>query len=89
MDIGSTGWYERLAQPLTHPYVLSRGWPGRTWTDADEVQAGEVSMSRLVSGLLHRCEERIYICLSELGKSGFEQRGELFRDFQKVLSGSV
>ena len=89
MDIGSTGWYERLAQPLTHPYVLSRGWqPGRTWTDADEVQAGELSMSRLVSGLLHRCEERIYICLSELGESGFEQRGELFRDFQKVLSGN-
>jgi hypothetical protein len=89
MDIGSTGWYERLAQPLTHPYVLSRGWqPGRTWTDADEVQAGERSMSRLVSGLLHRCEERIYICLSELGESGFEQRGDLFRDFQKVLSGN-
>ncbi len=34
LDIGSRGWFERLYQPLTHPYVLSRQWPlGRLWTD--------------------------------------------------------
>ena len=27
LSIGSTGWYERLEQPLTQPYVLSRQWP--------------------------------------------------------------
>jgi len=87
LDIGSGGWYERLSQPLTHPYVLSRSWePGRLWSDADEVQASKESLARLVSGLLHRCRERIYICLSELGESGFEQRGELLRAFQKVLT---
>jgi len=86
LDIGSGGWYERLSQPLTHPYVLSRGWePGRVWSDADEVQSSKESLARLVSGLLHRCRERIYICFSELGESGFEQRGELLRAFQKVL----
>ncbi|NJC97907.1 MAG: hypothetical protein FIB03_16485 [Anaerolineae bacterium] len=91
LDIGSGGWYERLSQPLTHPYVLSRGWqPGRVWSDADEVQADRESLARLASGLLHRCRERVYICLSELGESGFEQRGELLRAFQKVLtSGST
>jgi hypothetical protein len=26
LDVGSTGWWERLYQPLTHPYVLSRPW---------------------------------------------------------------
>lgn len=87
LDIGSGGWYERLSQPLTHPHVLSREWePGRVWTDADEVQAGKESLARLVSGLLHRCRERVFICLSELGESGFEQRGELLRAFQKVLT---
>jgi hypothetical protein len=24
LDAGSSGWYERLAQPVTHPFVLSR-----------------------------------------------------------------
>ena len=24
LDVGGRGWFERLYQPLTHPYVLSR-----------------------------------------------------------------
>jgi len=87
LDPGSSGWYERLVQPLTHPYVLSRGWePGRMWSDADEVQVSAEAMARLISGLLLRCRERVYVGISELGESGFEQRGELLRAFQKVLA---
>jgi hypothetical protein len=86
LDIGSSGWHERLAQPLTHPYVLARAWEaGRLWSDADEVAAGRESLRRLVSGLLHRCRERLYLGLSELSESGFEQRGMLLRAFQKIL----
>ncbi|MCC6298646.1 MAG: ATP-dependent helicase [Anaerolineales bacterium] len=86
LDAGSSGWYERLSQPLTHPYVLSRGWQeGRQWTDADDVQYSKEAMARLVSGLLHRCRERVYLGIAELGESGFEGRGELLRAFQKVL----
>jgi len=86
LDAGSSGWYERLSQPLTHPYVLARGWePGRLWTDADEVEQSKESLSRLVSGLLRRCKERVYLGMSELGESGFEQRGDLLKAFQKVL----
>lgn len=86
LDPGSSGWYERLSQPVTHPYVLSRGWqPGRLWTDADEVQHAKESMARLISGLLLRCRERVYLGIAELGESGFEGRGELLRAFQKVL----
>ncbi|HSK67035.1 MAG TPA: hypothetical protein VK888_08900, partial [Anaerolineales bacterium] len=89
LDPGSSGWYERLVQPLTHPYVLRRGWePGRMWSDADEVQASTEAMARLVSGLLLCCRERIYVGISELGESGFEQRGELLRAFQKVMTSS-
>lgn len=86
LDPGSSGWYQRLVQPLTHPYVLSRGWePGRMWGDADEVQVSTESMARLTSGLLLRCRERVYLGISELGESGFEERGELLRAFQKVI----
>ena len=86
LDVGSSGWYERLDQPLTHPQVLSREWPvGRQWTFADEEQTNQQTMARLVSGLLHRCREKIYLGISSLGESGFEQRGELLRAFQRVL----
>lgn len=86
LDAGSSGWYERLSQPLTHPYVLSKSWQdGRQWTDADDVQYSKEAMARLVSGLLHRCRERVYLGIAELGESGFEGRGELLRAFQKVL----
>jgi hypothetical protein len=47
---------------------------------------GSVLPLSLGSGLLHRCRERIYICLFELGEIGFEQRGEMLRAFQKVLT---
>ncbi len=87
LDPGSSGWYERLSQPLTHPHVLSRGWQsGRQWTDADDVQYSKEAMARLVSGLLRRCRERVYLGIAELGESGFEGRGELLRAFQKVLT---
>lgn len=86
LDIGSSGWVERLFQPLTHPYVLSRAWPpGRLWTDANDVEADTKALTRLVSGLLHRCRERVYLGLSDLGEAGFEQRGALMRAFQKIL----
>ncbi len=89
LDVGSSGWTERLSQPLTQPFVLSRGWenqePGRLWTDADEVAAETDALARLVTGLLRRCRSHVYLGLSDLGESGFEQRGGLVRAFQKVL----
>jgi hypothetical protein len=51
LDIGSRGWYERLYQPLTHPYVLSRQWDGqRQWGDADEHAASQQRLYRLAAG---------------------------------------
>ncbi|HEY3312641.1 MAG TPA: UvrD-helicase domain-containing protein [Anaerolineales bacterium] len=86
LDAGSSGWYERLFQPLTHPYVLSRHWvPGQVWTDENEVEANTTSLKRLLSGLLNRCRDRIYLGLTDLSESGYEQRGVLVRAFQKVL----
>jgi hypothetical protein len=55
------------------------------WTDADDVQYSKEALARLLSGLLRRCRERVYLGIAELGESGYEQRGELLRAFQKVL----
>jgi hypothetical protein len=52
LDIGSRGWFERLYQPLTHPYVLSRSWPpGTPWTDREELEANQQALYRLTLGL--------------------------------------
>lgn len=86
LDAGSRGWSERLNQPLTQPYVLSRAWPRRRpWTDADEVTTGQDLLYNLALGLLRRCRERIYLGLSELGEQGYETRGPLLQGLQRVL----
>jgi hypothetical protein len=88
LDPGSDGWAQRVSQPLTHPYVLSRDWdasPGRVWLDTDEMEMEVETLARLTGGLLARCREKIFLALSDLGAAGFEQRGTLLRAFQKVL----
>jgi hypothetical protein len=86
LDIGNRSWSERLYQPLTHPYVLSRNWsPGRPWMDADEVQASLEALEHLTAGLLRRCRRHLFLGLSDLNEQGFEQRGLLLSAFQRVL----
>ncbi|MGC9521091.1 MAG: UvrD-helicase domain-containing protein [Anaerolineae bacterium] len=86
LNVGGQGWWERLYQPLTHPYVLSRRWPkGKVWTDADEYALRQQTLRRLVLGLIRRCRGRIYLGLSELSEQGFEQEGTLLRAIQQVL----
>jgi hypothetical protein len=86
LDVGSRGWWERLEQPLTHTYVLSREWPADViWTDAHEVATRDDALYRLVLGLIRRCRCRIYLGLSELSEQGSEQTGPLLRVLQRVL----
>jgi hypothetical protein len=86
LDIGSSGWHERIFQPLTHPYVLNRNWPeGRYWSDVDEVEASQDTLYRLVIGLLRRCREKVFLGLSDFGESGYEHQGMLLKSFQRVL----
>jgi hypothetical protein len=86
LDAGSHGWSERLNQPLTHPYVLSQNWRrGQPWTDFDELKAGQEVLYSLALGLLHRCRQRVYLGLSELGEQGYEARGPLLQALQRAL----
>ncbi|MBG0786414.1 MAG: hypothetical protein H0S79_15055, partial [Anaerolineaceae bacterium] len=86
LDIGSPSWYQRLDQPLTQPYVLSRNWQSnKTWTAEDEVNAANDTLQRLSLGLLNRCRQKVYLGMSEMDVSGYENRGLLLRIFQQVL----
>jgi hypothetical protein len=86
LDVGGSGWWERLYQPLTQPYVLSRHWTrDRVWTDQNEVEARNETLHRLTQGLIRRCRERVYLGLSELGEHGLEQKGQLLQVIQRVL----
>ncbi len=86
LDAGSSGWWERIAQPLTHPYVLAADWPeGRPWTDADEVAAQRDRLHRLVLGLTRRCRRHIFMVNAEIGEQGYEQRGQLLIALQQML----
>jgi len=51
----------------------------RLWTDADDLQANQQTLWRLVTGLLRRCTGSIYLGLTDLGEAGFEQRGPLLK----------
>lgn len=86
LNIGSDGWSRRLFQPLTHPYVLSRGWPpGALWTEEDERNLSRETLGRLLLALTRRCRKAIYLGYSELSESGFEQRGLLLEAIQSLL----
>ncbi len=86
LDVGSTAWWERLYQPLTHPYVLSTRWPeGKVWTDKDEFAARQIALARLVLGLVRRCRKRIYLGIAQLGEQGYEQQGPLLQIIQRTL----
>jgi len=86
LNVGSAGWWERLYQPLTHPYVLSLQWEqGHIWSDSDEYEARQDTLYRLVLGLLRRCREGVYLGFSQLGEQGYEQRGPLLDAVQRIL----
>jgi hypothetical protein len=86
LNAGGRGWWERLYQPLTHPYVLSSRWPrGAVWGDADEFEARQETLYRLTLGLVRRCRRKIYFGLSELGERGYEQQGPLLQAIQRIL----
>jgi len=87
LDVGAQGWWERLEQPLTHPYVLSSNWEAdRVWMEADEYATQQDVLYRIMRGLLARCRKRVYLGISDLGEQGYEQRGPMLRVLQQILS---
>lgn len=87
LDIGSGGWWERLYQPLTHPYVLSHRWPANEgWSDMAEYTKRQEAMQRLLLGLIRRTRQRVYLGISDYSEGGFEQRGPLLALINRLLA---
>lgn len=90
LDIGSSGWWERLNQPLTHPYVLNRQWQkGTPWQDADEIKANQTTLARLVGGLLDRCNQHLYLHMAGMDDQGREQRNQLLQAFNLLFRRAI
>lgn len=86
INANSPAWWERLYQPLTHPYVLTRHWENeRKWTDEDEQAARHLTLTRLTRGLIRRCRKTIYLAFSTLNEQGFEERGPLLMRTMQIL----
>ncbi len=86
LDIGNLGWWQRLMQPLTQPFVLSRNWiPGTKWTDVHEYENNQTNLEKLLSGLLRRCSTKAILLTSGYSESGYEQVGPLLKATQSIL----
>jgi len=85
LDVGSLGWWERLNQPLTNPYILRReGQPGAAWTYTQNFDANQQHLQRVVAGLLNRCRGQVVVGSVQVNERGSEQRGPLLQAFQTL-----
>jgi hypothetical protein len=85
LDISSISWSERLEQPLTHPFVLSRNWKIEDkWTHAHENQLSNETLSRLVNGLSARCNQQIFLYASGISEQGQEQSSPFLKALQRL-----
>lgn len=90
LNLGSKGWYERLEQPLTHPYVLSRQWrQGTKWTTEDELALSRHNLERTLLGLMRRCSGQIILCNSEYSETGAEDKGLLLTWAQNLFRSAI
>ena len=90
MNTGSNGWHERLEQPLTQAYVLSRSWkPGRIWTTADDAQLSKDTLTQTVQGLLSRCRKKVYLGISVYDESGSQETGLLLQVLQGLFRRAI
>jgi len=83
LDIGNLGWWERINQPLTNPYLLRKSrQPNKSWTEKDEYTTNQNQMAKLVHGLISYCKKAVFISSVEINEYGSEQRSPLLRAFQ-------
>jgi hypothetical protein len=57
----------------------------RRWTDAEEYQANQASLARLMEGLLERCESHVYLYAVGLNQAGINQSSPLLSAMQLFL----
>jgi hypothetical protein len=77
LDAGSHLWAKGGAATLYGANIFLKDRLGQPWTAEDETLAENQRVKRILSDLLARVEDRLYLCHSELAVSGQEQLGPL------------
>jgi hypothetical protein len=89
LDIGSLGWWERLYQPLTNPYVYQSGWTeDAVWNEQREYTVNQDMMAKVVNGLLLRCRQGVIASIVQTNEYGTQNSGPLLKAFQKMIKKS-
>ncbi|QMS87035.1 recombinase family protein [Nostoc edaphicum CCNP1411] len=77
LDAGSPLWAKGGAATLFGAPFFLRDRLGEPWTAEDEKLAEEQRLRRILTDLLSRVSERVYLCHSDLAVNGQEQIGPL------------
>ncbi|MBN4005302.1 recombinase family protein [Nostoc sp. LPT] len=77
LDAGSPLWAKGGAATLFGAAFFLRDRLGEPWTAEDEKLAEEQRLQRILTDLLSRVSERVYLCHSDLAVNGQEQLGPL------------
>ncbi|MBN3941613.1 MAG: recombinase family protein [Nostoc sp.] len=77
LDAGSPLWAKGGAATLFGAPFFLRDRLGEPWTAEDEKLAEERRLQRILTDLLSRVSERVYLCHSDLAVNGQEQLGPL------------
>jgi hypothetical protein len=77
LDAGSPLWAKGGAATLYGANLFLRDRLGQPWTAENESMAEEQRLRRILTDLLARVSEKVYLCHSELAVSGQEQMGPL------------
>ncbi len=77
LDASSHLWSQGSAANLFASSVFLRGWSGKMLTAEDKLLSDRLRLETIVTDLLARTKEKIYLCHSDLGVNGTEQTGDL------------
>jgi hypothetical protein len=77
LDVGSPLWAEAGAATLYGANLLLKDRVAQPWTEADTQASDEQRLERILRDLLHRVNDRLYLCNSDLAINGQEQMGAL------------
>jgi hypothetical protein len=87
MDVSSSGWFERMNQVLTNPYILRRSFPPEmVWSEAMEEASERELLKSLSLGLIRHCRKGVYAFASTTGLTGAEQRSPLLTTLQQIIA---
>ena len=86
LDASANGWWDIPRQPLSNAFVLTKKWKeDQLWTMEEDFAIRNQLLSRIVQGLVRRCDQGVVLAISDLDRRGSRQDGPLWRSVQQLL----